>query len=540
VTDFGIARAATSNTISSNVMGSVHYTSPEQARGGYSDEKSDIYSLGITIYEMITGRVPFDGDNTVAVAIKHIQDEIDSPRIYSPEVSVSLEQIVFKCTQKRADRRYENVAQVIADLKKSLINPDDDFVQIISAENTEKTVMITDDDITKIKSETGKINYNVKRTGYVEENDEDSLYDNEDDEETEDMNPKLEKIMNILGIVVAIIIACIALYIGAKALGLFSGFGSSSTQQESTTDTSAESETTEQVEMIDVVGKTLEDATKELNELGIGIKDSSYENSDIYDSGYVIAQDVDKGDKIDKNTTVNVTVSTGESTFELPDVTGNDLNDVISMLEDSYALEVGETTEDYSSSVAKGNVISTSPQAGMSVKKGASVDIVVSKGEEIKEIEVPDITEMSEAAAKSSLKAAGLTVGTINSSYSATIEDGYVITQSYEAGEIINAGTAVDFVVSMGPETGSSSNGEYTGTIRIEKSDLPEDFVDGVMRLDLTQNGTTETVVEEDVSASEFPYSRQIIGDDETKTGTVKMYIDGVAVDGTFTIAFSE
>lgn len=547
VTDFGIARAATSNTISSNVMGSVHYTSPEQARGGYSDEKSDIYSLGITIYEMLTGRVPFDGDNTVSVAIQHIQDEMTSPRIYSPEVSNSMEQIVFKCTQKRADRRYENMAQVIADLKKSLVNPDDDFVKIVSAENTEKTIMITDDDITKIKSETGKVNFDVKRSGYLKDDDEDDEdedalnddEDNDEEDESDDMNPTLEKIMNVLGIIAAVIIACIAIYIGAKALGVFNGFGSNSTKQESTTDTSKDSEATEQVEMIDVVGKTLEDATKELNELGIGIKDSSYENSDIYESGYVIAQNVDKGKKIDKNTTVNVTVSTGESTFELPDVTGKDLDGAISTLKDEYGLKIEDTTEEYSSSVTKGNVISTSPKAGTSVKKGAGVDVVVSKGKESKEIEVPDITEMSEAAAKSALKAAGLTVGTINSSYSGTIEDGYVISQSYEAGKSISEGTAVDFVVSMGPETGTAK-GDYTGTIRIEKSDLPEGFVDGVMRLDLTQNGTTQTVVEEDVSASEFPYSRQIIGAADTKTGTVKMYIDGVAVDGTFTISFTE
>ena len=130
VTDFGIARAASSNTITSNVMGSVHYTSPEQARGGYSDEKSDIYSLGITMFEMLTGRVPFNGETTVSVAIKHIQEEMPSPRDYVPEIPVSVEQIIFKCTQKSPDRRYENMGALIADLKESLINPEASFVQM--------------------------------------------------------------------------------------------------------------------------------------------------------------------------------------------------------------------------------------------------------------------------------------------------------------------------------------------------------------------------------------------------------------------------
>ena len=151
VTDFGIARAASSNTISSNVMGSVHYSSPEQVRGGYSDETSDIYSLGITMYEMVTGKVPFDGDTTVAIAIKHLQEEIVPPSVYAPELPHSLEQIILKCTQKSVDRRYQNMEDVIADLKHSLIDPQGDFVTLTSVDNEAKTVVISDKELGEIK-----------------------------------------------------------------------------------------------------------------------------------------------------------------------------------------------------------------------------------------------------------------------------------------------------------------------------------------------------------------------------------------------------
>lgn len=142
VTDFGIAKAASSNTITSNVMGSVHYTSPEQARGGFSDEKSDIYSLGITMFEMLAGRVPFNGDTTVSIAIKHIQDELPDIREFVPEIPVSVENIIIKCTQKSPDRRYQCMADIIKDLKHSLINPDDAIAQLDAADEAGKTKIV--------------------------------------------------------------------------------------------------------------------------------------------------------------------------------------------------------------------------------------------------------------------------------------------------------------------------------------------------------------------------------------------------------------
>ncbi|MCR5716603.1 MAG: Stk1 family PASTA domain-containing Ser/Thr kinase, partial [Lachnospiraceae bacterium] len=154
VTDFGIAKAASSNTASSNVMGSVHYTSPEQARGGYVDEKSDIYSLGITLFEMLTGHVPFNGDTTVAIAIKHIQEEMPSPCEFIPEIPVSVEKIVLKCCQKSPMRRYQSTSEVIDDLKRSLLTPDEDFVEIVNPDNESKTIPATQEDLNRIRQAT--------------------------------------------------------------------------------------------------------------------------------------------------------------------------------------------------------------------------------------------------------------------------------------------------------------------------------------------------------------------------------------------------
>ncbi len=176
VTDFGIAKAATSNTITSNVMGSVHYTSPEQVRGGFSDEKSDIYSLGITLFEMLTGRVPFNGETTVAVAIKHIQEQMPSPREYVPEIPISVEQIVLKCTQKSPDRRYQFAPELIEDLKKSLISPDENFVkinEIAGGETINVSQVIPKGDMAKIKQvadEHDRYEQATQNTGSMKDN----------------------------------------------------------------------------------------------------------------------------------------------------------------------------------------------------------------------------------------------------------------------------------------------------------------------------------------------------------------------------------
>ena len=234
VTDFGIAKAATSNTITSNAMGSVHYISPEQARGGYSDEKSDIYSLGVTLYEMLSGHVPFSGDSTVTVALAHIQEEAVPLTDVDPEIPVSLERIVKKCMQKKPERRYLRAADLIFDLKHALIQPGGEFVKMSAAvADDSPTIQISDDDMSNIKNK-AKV---VAPAGEVAKNA--SKTKKEDEEE---VDPKLEKLLLIGSAVVALIIVFIIVFCIGKFAGWWGKTNSDKPTPTTTPDVEASSE----------------------------------------------------------------------------------------------------------------------------------------------------------------------------------------------------------------------------------------------------------------------------------------------------------
>ncbi len=449
VTDFGIAKAATSNTITSNVMGSVHYTSPEQARGGYSDEKSDIYSLGVTMFEMLTGRVPFNGETTVAIAIKHIQEEFPSPREYVPEIPVCVEQIVLKCCQKSPDRRYQSMAELIADLKQSLISPDEDFVKVADPDEEASTRMITDKDMVQIKrqsenrdsmDEAMRLKKDVRdrdrdrnNDRYYEEDDEEDW-----DDEEEDYDPKMEKITTILAVVAALLIGCILIFMVGRTMGVFN-FGAKEEDQ---------TQETEQVEMIRVVGMHVDEAKKALLDLGLS-PEIKYEESSNYDAGTVLRASVGDGLMIDKGTTIVLTVAEAAEGVQVPDVTGKSQTEAESVLtKEGFVVNV---VESYDASVEKGMVISQSPEAQTKAPAGSNITIRVSQGAEDNKVRVPKVIDMTEMDATATLTESGLTVGTVTQVENAETEVDLVCYQSYSEGSYVDKGTAVDLRISTGP-----------------------------------------------------------------------------------------
>ena len=457
VTDFGIAKAATSNTITSNVMGSVHYTSPEQARGGYSDEKSDIYSLGITMFEMLTGRVPFNGETTVAIAIKHIQEEMPSPKEFVPEIPSSVASIVLKCCQKSPDRRYQNMAELIADLKQSLINPDEDFVVTNDPDMEGGTRMISDEDMAQIKK---KVPYQSSRE-YEEQDHDDTMrlrseaeavYDNEgvEEEDDYDYDPKMERVTTVLAIVAGVVICVILIVLAVKIFGgkQGDGNGNGSAGPIITTEETGATEV-EKVSMPDVKGMNVDDARNTLTSLGI-MSEVTYEESDSVAEGVVINTDVSVGAQIQKGSKVTLKASAGTQGVEVPSVVDLTYDEANTQLVSKGFLV--NKTESYSETVESGRVISQTPAEGNKAPKGSVITVTVSLGKEDTKIRVPNLIGLSEQDGTVEAIEAGLTVGSVTYIYSDEVGEGMICYQSYSHGSYVDQGTSIDIKVSQGAQ----------------------------------------------------------------------------------------
>lgn len=501
VTDFGIAKATSSNTISSDVMGSVHYASPEQARNGFVDGRSDIYSLGIVMFEMVTGRVPFDGDTTVAVALQHLQEEIARPSIYAPDLPISFEKIILKCTQKTPDRRYQTIEELLTDIRRSLAHPDEDFVTIAPLVDGGKTKVISPEELDKIKEGRGVAeDLNDDDTDadngdeYADDEDDDdeydeSLLDDDDDEEDEDddddgklLNPKMDKAITIMGIVTAVIIVIVIIYLALSVAGVFKFGGkknSESQQTESQTQTESESESETQTEtegqMIDIRGMSVEDAQKAVDRLKLDLTVFAFETkqSDEKD-GTILEQDVKAGDTVKRGSQINVVIAgKGDNTSEMvkiPSVIGKTKSSAKSTLE-SAGFSVTFEYGDYNDSVAEDVVTAQSPSAKKQAAKGSTVTVTLSPGQ--KPITVPNVVGASQSHAESALAGAGLKYTYADSQYSDTVPAGSVISQT-KSGETVAAGTTITLTLSKGKQeisTNVSKGISYSGEGTVVKAE---------------------------------------------------------------------
>ena len=468
VTDFGIARAASSNTISSDVMGSVHYSSPEQARNGFVDGRSDIYSLGIVMYEMVTGRVPFDGDTTVAVAIQHLQEDMVEPSAFAKDLPISMENIILKCTQKNPDRRYQTIVELLADLRKALANPQENFVVIAPVTDNGKTKVINTEELRRIKERDSDAE--DSQVVLSKKNAEPEVDDEEDEEDENGLNPKLDKAVTIMGFVVLAIILIMIVYLIGSVMGLFR-FSGNNSEKESSQNTETESQMNSQIEtqsetetsteelvpMIRIIDLSKEEAEQRLNELGMYMFVIAVQKSDKAE-GTVLDQDVAENEKVPKGTTVNVVVAgaenidyshgnTNEGNIIVQNVVGLLEADAVRMIENQKLHPV--KAYDYDDTVETGKVISQTPEGGTPVAEQSTVTIVISRGP--KAVEVPSVLGESYEKAKSTLEEMGLVVDYVEE-YADSVEPGYVIAQSIKSGKNVPAGTTITLTVSIEEE----------------------------------------------------------------------------------------
>ena len=568
VTDFGIAKMAGSNTMTTTAAGTVSYISPEQARGGYSDERSDIYSLGITMYEMLTGKVPYEGETNIAVALQHIQGDMVPPKNLEPSIPESLNKIILKCTQKKPERRYAKARDLIADLRRVLTDPDGEYVVIAGAEVTDGgTINMNEEELIAIKEAARKeelsrtdldgqkntTDYkNDKKTEKQDKEDNKKAkvvvpIDPEDVEDDEEVDSSIGKVMMVLGIIGFIILVIVILSFAAMASGLlkggFSFFGKKGqtetkvvTESISETETETQKKTETETEtklafmtmpnLIDYTEKEAKDLLKDI-EIELVVEEGK---SDYYDTGKIFQQYPDAGTTIGSGDTVTIYVCTGAESFELPDVTDMDYNQASDKLR-NLGLSVYLEFEN-SDTISKDHVIRTDPESGSSVTEGTTITIYASEGKEIKTSTVPDLRGYDLESAIALIEEAGLVYNGKSSDYSDTYDAETVMDQSLSAGTTVNEGTTITLVMSLGPRVHTYNATVYVSTPFAGKivDDEGKPVSEGRLTIEIVQDGESVTIYDQNVTASTMPSSVECTSNSNSEA-VAEFYLGGVQYD---------
>ena len=494
VTDFGIARAATTSTVTntSNVIGSVHYFSPEQARGGYTDEKSDIYSLGVVMYEMITGRVPFQGDSPISVALKHIQEDIEPPSYVDSSIPKSIDTIIMKCVQKDQSLRYSDAKSLLNDLKKA---KNSDEIHIMNF-NDSPTRIIPRIDDTLINPVENNLNNNPKKN-----------LDRYNDYSDEKKGKSKSKFITLTAMISALLLT----------IGITAGFLWFRGQIQG-----------QEVKVINVVGLHKDVAKQKIEELGLEfrIKNEVYSNE--YEEGHVVYQSVEAGETVKLGYPIEVTISKGVQETVVPYVVNKHVDEAEIMLDDA---NLKSTVERVFSDIPKDYVISQSPDADERVTVGSVIHLVVSDGPEIEYVVVPNVIGENIDKAKSILTSLGLVVEA-KYEFNENLDKDLIIWQSLTANTEVEKGTTINLTVSKGSEEIENPNTNNNSTADAEEDlitnnlsiILPKDRDEVEVTIYRIQDNEREVIYNKTHSTSEESISILVKG---KKNAKYEVYFDG-------------
>ena len=526
VTDFGIAKAASSNTITASAMGSVHYISPEQARGGFSDEKSDVYSLGVTMYEMLSGTLPFTGESAVAVALAHIQEEAVPLTAMDATIPKGISDIVAKCMQKKADFRYPTSADLIADLKMFLQDPEGEYGVVKPLYENTDTIFIKPTDVNRIKAASQTT---TGDSGMTAAEPEDKKAGEEDSGE---VDPKLEKALIGGSIVVAIIIGIVIIYVIGKVFGFWGGASGSTeatptpevtSSAASATATPEASDSAQKVTVEKVAGMTTEEAKTALSQKGLSNVKVSEQQSDTVSAGKVISTDPEAGTEVEKDAEITLIVSSGTSTVQVPSVASMTVSKAKSTLA-AEGFNAVEGSKVYSDTVKAGLVAYSNPKGGAQASKGATITLYISKGPKRTTTTVPDLMGMTKAQAKEALTAKKLVLGSVSTAYSDNVSKNRVCVQSKAEGTEVKTGSTVDITLSLGA---SKTYSYYSNKVTIDNPFDYESDPSSVFKFVLSQDGKTTTIREVSLSYSDFPYTISDVKGSSASSGEIIVYKDG-------------
>ncbi len=427
VTDFGIARAITSATIgqTDSVMGSAHYLSPEQAKGSKVSTRSDIYSLGIVLYEMLTGKVPFTGENHVSIALKHIEEEAVSPQSFNSNIPDSLNKIVLKAIAKDPSDRYNSVVELLRDLKEFRTIDQENGVVMPQVNNQETMVMSKED----YQKELNKV---AKQEEIKVENTELEEFKGVDDvAERKEATSKDKKGRKQLAIILLAVVLAGGLVLGGGyyLLGQYVEV--------------------EEVKVPNLIGKHFETAKREMLEKGLKLEVYYNSYSQEIEKDHIISQSIRSGKKVKKNRLIEVVISEGAKLSKVPDLKGVTLRQAEIKLE-KIDLEIGQVIEEYNNQVPKGEIIKQTPQAGIEIKSEAQIDFVVSKGGAPQAVAVPNLVGLRKEEAVERLRERNLILGQVLERESLDYREGRVIAQQPSIGSEIIEGSTVQLIVSSG------------------------------------------------------------------------------------------